>query len=239
MKNILNYTLDTLKRYILKHKIFLLVFATLAVVARIYSNLDIYITNLFYRDNSFYLAGNKFGLIIYEGAYVLTVLLIIFLAVMLIINIITGKKILHLTRKAIIFISLSFILAPGIVVNGILKEHVGRPRPAEITVFGGQKNFQPPFKISKECETNCSFVSGHASFAFAFMVFGLLFKGVRRKIALSAGFLFGSIVGFVRIFQGRHFFYDVVFAFFFTWLTITLLYEFFYPDDELPDSLKS
>lgn len=238
MKNILNYTIETLKNYIIKHKIFILIFATLAVVARVFSNLDIYITSLFYKDNSFYLADNKFGLIIYEGAYILTVLLIIFLAVMFIINIITGKRVLHLTRKAIIFISLSFILAPGIVVNGILKEHVGRPRPAEIVEFGGTKNFQPPFKISNECASNCSFVSGHASFAFAFMVIGLLFKGIRRKIVLSAGFIFGSVVGFVRIFQGRHFFYDVVFAFFFTWLTITLLYEFFYPKDDLPDSIQ-
>lgn len=238
MKNILNYTFNTLKNYIIKHKIFILIFATLAVVARIYSNLDLYISNLFYKDNTFYLADNKFGLVIYEGAYVLTVLLIVFLAVLLIINIITGKRVLHLTRKAIIFISLAFIFAPGVVVNGILKEHVGRPRPAEIVEFGGTKTFQPPFKISNECSSNCSFVSGHASFAFAFMIFGLFFKGVRRKIALSAGFLFGVMVGFVRIFQGRHFFYDVVFAFFFTWLTITVIYEFFYPEDDLPDSIK-
>ena len=99
--------------------------------------------------------------------------------------------------------------------------------------------FQAPFVISNQCASNCSFVSGHASFAFTFMVLGFFFRGSTRKIIFSSTFLFGLLVGFVRIFQGRHFFTDIVFAFFFTWLVITLVYKLFYPNDDLPESIRS
>ncbi len=122
--------------------------------------------------------------------------------------------------------------------NSILKENVGRPRPIHITEYGGTAVFQPPFVISNQCENNCSFVSGHAAFAFTFMVIGLLFRNRLRHIICTSGFIFGALVGFVRIFQGKHFFTDVVFAFFFTWLTITLIYKFFYPNDQLPDIIQ-
>lgn len=230
--------LTLLKEYIIEHKIFLLLFIILGIITYKFSTIDIKITSLFYNGSNFFLEKNAFGLIIYHGAYYLTVIVILVLLGMFLANIIKNVNPFGLNRKAIIFLMAVFILAPGIVVNLILKEHVGRPRPADVTVFGGEKIFQPPFVISNQCESNCSFVSGHASFAFTFMVIGFFFTGMKRKVVLSSAFLFGAIVGFVRIFQGRHFFTDVMFAFFFTWLVITLLYKFFYPNNELPDTIS-
>ena len=227
-----------LKEYIIEHKVFLALFIVLGILAYKFSYIDILITNLFYNENGFYLANNIFGLIIYEGAYYLTIAVIVLLFIMLFLNIFKNIKPFGMPRKAIIFFIVIVIMAPGIVVNSILKDHVGRPRPAHITEYGGTVVFQPPFVISDQCDKNCSFVSGHASFAFTFMAIGLLFRKRLRHIICTSGFIFGAVVGFVRIFQGRHFFTDVVFAFFFTWLTITLIYKFFYPDDELPDTIQ-
>lgn len=227
-----------LKEYIVEHKVFLALFIVLGILAYKFSYIDILITNLFYNENGFYLADNTFGLIIYEGAYYLTIAVIILLAIMLILNLFKNINLFGLPRKAVIFFIVVVIMAPGIVVNSILKDHVGRPRPAHIIEYGGTAVFQPPFVISDQCNKNCSFVSGHASFAFTFMSLGLLFRKRLRHIICTSGFIFGALVGFVRIFQGRHFFTDVVFAFFFTWLTITLIYKFFYPDDELPDTIQ-
>lgn len=227
-----------LKEYIIEHKVFLALFIVLGILAYKFSYIDILITNLFYNEDGFYLANNLFGLIIYEGAYYLTIAVVVLLAVMLILNLTKNMHPFGLPRKAIIFFIVITIMAPGVIVNSILKEHSGRPRPAHVTEFGGTAIFQPPFTISNQCESNCSFVSGHASFAFTFMAIGLLFRGRVRRIIFTSGFLFGAVVGFVRIFQGRHFFSDVVFAFFFTWLTITLIYKFFYPNDELPDTIN-
>ncbi len=228
-----------LKEYIIEHIIFLTLFVALGIILYFNSGIDIKISNIFYDGSNFYLEDNTFGLIIYEGAYYLTVLVIIILVIMLLLNLIKGINPFGINKKAIIFLITVTALAPGIVVNTLLKEHVGRPRPAHIVEFNGDKTFQPPFKVSNQCDSNCSFVSGHASFAFTFMVLGLFFRGRKRYIVLSSGFLFGALVGFVRIFQGRHFFSDVVFAFFFTWLVITLVYKFFYPDDDLPESFKT
>ncbi len=234
----MNKILITLKEYIIEHKIFLALFIVLGILAYNFSSIDIAVTNLFYNENGFYLANNTFGIIIYKGAYYVTVFVIILLLIMLLLNVVKKVNPFGLNRKAIIFLITVLALAPGIVVNSILKEHVGRPRPVHIEQYGGDKIFQAPFAVSNQCESNCSFVSGHASFAFTFMVLGLFFRGTKRKIVLSGTFLFGALVGFVRIFQGRHFFFDVVFAFFFTWLIITLVYKFFYPNDELPDTIE-
>lgn len=230
--------LSILKDYIIEHKVFLALFIVLGILAYNFSGIDIAVTNLFYNNSGFYLADNTFGIIIYKGAYYVTVLVIIILLIMLLLNVIKNINPFGLNRKAILFLITVLALAPGILVNSILKEHVGRPRPVHIEEYGGSMQFQAPFAISNQCESNCSFVSGHASFAFTFMVLGLFFRGRKRKIVLTGTFLFGALVGFVRIFQGRHFFTDVVFAFFFTWLVITLVYKFFYPNDELPDTLK-
>ncbi len=234
IKNIFTF----LKEYIIEHKVFLALFIVLGILAYKFSYIDILITNLFYNENGFYLANNTFGLVIYEGAYYLTIAVIILLLIMLFLNVFKNIKPFGLPRKAIIFFIVIVIMAPGIVVNSILKDHVGRPRPAHITEYGGTAVFQPPFIISDQCNKNCSFVSGHASFAFTFMAIGLLFRKRLRYIIYTSGFLFGALVGLVRIFQGRHFFTDVIFAFFFTWLTITLIYKFFYPNDELPNTIQ-
>ncbi len=233
MKNITKI----LKEYIIEHKIFLALFIVLGILSYIYSDIDLKITSIFYNEEGFYLAENTFGLIIYEGAYYITVLVIVILLIMLFINIVKKINPFGLNKKAIIFLIAVFALAPGIVVNSILKEHVGRPRPAHIEQFGGDLQFQAPFVVSNQCKSNCSFVSGHASFAFTFMVLGFFFRGIKRKAVFSITFLFGLLVGFVRIYQGRHFFTDIVFAFFFTWLVITLVYKFLYPNDDLPESI--
>ncbi|MCX4359804.1 conserved membrane hypothetical protein [Mucispirillum schaedleri ASF457] len=238
LNNMVKKILTLLKEYIIEHKVFLALFIVLGILAYKFSYIDILITNLFYNENGFYLADNTFGLIIYEGAYYLTIAVILLLLVMLLLNLFKNIKPFGMPRKAVIFFIVVVIMAPGIVVNSILKENVGRPRPIHITEYGGTAVFQPPFVISNQCENNCSFVSGHAAFAFTFMVIGLLFRNRLRHIICTSGFIFGALVGFVRIFQGKHFFTDVVFAFFFTWLTITLIYKFFYPNDQLPDIIQ-
>lgn len=238
LNNMVKNIFTLLKEYIIEHKVFLALFIVLGILSYYFSYIDILITNIFYNGNKFYLANNTFGLIIYEGAYYLTVAVIVMLFIMLFLNIFKHINPFGLPRKAIIFFIVVTIMAPGIVVNTILKDNVGRPRPAHIIEYGGNAVFQPPFVISNQCDKNCSFVSGHASFAFTFMAIGLLFRNRLRHIICISGFIFGAVVGFVRIFQGRHFFTDVVFAFFFTWLTITLIYKFFYPNDELPDTIE-
>jgi lipid A 4'-phosphatase len=60
----------------------------------------------------------------------------------------------------------AFLAGPGLLVNLLLKEHWGRPRPASTDLFGGDLPFVPAGQWSDACASNCSFVSGEASAAF-------------------------------------------------------------------------
>ena len=104
-------------------------------------------------------------------------------------------------------------LGPGLVVNGILKEHWGRARPRDVTEFGGERHFTPAFVISDQCERNCSFTAGHPSAGFALAALGYAYVSRRRRwsvIAAATGF--GLLVGLARVAAGGHFLSDVLFS---------------------------
>jgi len=104
-------------------------------------------------------------------------------------------------------------LGPGLVVNGILKEHWGRARPRDVTEFGGDRRFTPAFVISDQCERNCSFTAGHPSAGFALAALGYAYVSRRRRwqvFAAATGF--GLLVGLARVAAGGHFLSDVLFS---------------------------
>ena len=52
------------------------------------------------------------------------------------------------------------------MANVLLKEHWGRPRPIDVTQFGGNEHFVPWWDPRGDCTSNCSFVSGDVTGAF-------------------------------------------------------------------------
>ena len=61
---------------------------------------------------------------------------------------------------------LTLVLAPGVVANLVFKEHWSRPRPIDVTEFGGSEHFRPWWDPRGDCPKNCSFVAGEPSGAF-------------------------------------------------------------------------
>lgn len=126
------------------------------------------------------------------------------------------------------WIAAVYLLGPGILVNGILKEHWGRARPAH--VFGGEAEFTPPFVIADECARNCSFVSGEASAATALAIvlgalaWPLLAARGRWRAVMTLGGM-AVVAALMRVVTGRHFLSDVVFAAFFTALVALALWR--------------
>lgn len=108
--------------------------------------------------------------------------------------------------------ALVVVLGVGLLAHEVLKNNVGRPRPAETSTMGGAHAYVPPFVQSDACSRNCSFVSGHAAIAFSLMSFGALVRPRLRWRWVLAGCACGAVMGAVRMLQGRHFFSDVVFA---------------------------
>jgi lipid A 4'-phosphatase len=109
-----------------------------------------------------------------------------------------------------LFLTLSLFFGPGLLVNIILKDNsIGRARPSQITEFGGSSDFTRAFEYSGACDSNCSFVSGHASMGFFFIGLGWLMQSKRW---FYIGLAIGVVVALTRIVQGGHFLSDTVFA---------------------------
>lgn len=113
---------------------------------------------------------------------------------------------------------LAAALGQGLLIDQGLKNHWGRPRPADVTAFGGTLAYQPPLAPSALCARNCSFVSGHAAGGFGLLALGLLAPPATRRRWLLLGIACGSVFGLARLLQGGHFLSDIVFSFFATWL---------------------
>ena len=129
-----------------------------------------------------------------------------------------------------LFVILVLALGPGLLVNGLLKEHSGRARPIQVEQFGGDKGFTPAWTFTDQCRRNCSFVSGDVAVAFATLAPALLVTPARRRrIAVAAALVFGGLIALVRLGQGAHFLSDVTFAGLITIAVVLALYLVMFP----------
>ncbi|MDO5705363.1 MAG: hypothetical protein Q4G49_09875 [Paracoccus sp. (in: a-proteobacteria)] len=101
-------------------------------------------------------------------------------------------------------------MGPGLILNGLFKETVGRARPADITAFGGKRVFTPLLQFTDQCMSNCSFTPGEVGVTAAcVMIVLVLFwrhlpRGARAA-ALSAGVALVCLSITLRVGLGRHF----------------------------------
>ena len=151
-----------------------------------------------------------------------------FLLVLLLIIAIFAKKEPIFSKKAIMFLLISLILGPGLLVNTVFKDNFGRARPSQIKEFGGQKEFTRVFEISNNCAKNCSFACGHSSAAYWFLSFGFVVAPPLRRRVFIAALIFGTLVGVGRMVQGGHFLSDVIFSLFFVYFASKITYEIMY-----------
>lgn len=135
------------------------------------------------------------------------------------------EPIFGVTRKVTAFLLGSLALGPGLVVNVILKDSWGRPRPSTIREFGGSDIYVPPLVMSDQCDRNCSFSSGHGALGFWPVAVALLAPPAWRPVAVAVAVGFGALVGLVRIAQGGHFLSDVVVSAIITVAIIRMLHK--------------
>jgi lipid A 4'-phosphatase len=193
----------------------------------LYPQIDIVVSSFFY-NNGFYLKNSFLAELFYYGLMWLSLATFVFLVVILIYQLYLKIDFKYLNKKAILFLLAFFIIAPGIVTNTVIKDHSGRDRPKDIIEFGGKMKFRPYYDFNGNCDHNCSFVSGHAAGAFAFLAFALVFRS--KKIFYTV-FSFAVLMGIVRIVQGGHFLSDVVFAFILNYFLLSIVYYVFYKKD--------
>src|SRR3569832_2246295 len=169
------------------HRTGLIVGLSIAAIAGlafgVFPSLDLDVSALFYpvKDS----AGNMFAwrisptlLIIHDIALNAGFVLVAPALIALVVKLLLPRTRMLISGRAIVFLVSTMLLAPGLLVNVALKDHWGRPRPIDVTQFGGQEHFVPWWSPRGDCPNNCSFVSGDVStvawtFAPAALVPGL------------------------------------------------------------------
>ncbi|KQT82201.1 phosphatase PAP2 family protein [Aurantimonas sp. Leaf443] len=118
-----------------------------------------------------------------------------------------------------LYILAVFALGPGLLVNAVLKNTVGRARPREIVAFGGDASFSPVWTISDACASNCSFVSGEGASAMALMALVFVLPRAFRRRAGLAILAVAALLSANRVAFGGHFLSDTLIS----WLLVLLV----------------
>ncbi len=193
-----------------------------------FPQIDIFVSNLFYTKGiGFSANGTWYEFILYNSIQPVVALAIILPILIWLYNIAAKKDLLHVNKKVILYLLLVVAIAPGLIVNDILKEHWGRARPAETILFGGTKEFTPAFVISDQ--GGYSFSCGHAAGAFFLIALALLAQQ-RRALWMSLALSYGIAISYIRIAAGGHFFSDTVVSFFIVYITTLIFYGFFFKE---------
>lgn len=229
------------KKYIvLLSEVLILIVITLVIS---YFNLDIKIQRLFYRADSasvWFQKENPFWRFGYHYGTLPAILLTFAALIGLILSWIKPK--IKSYQRYFVFIILTLIIGPGLLVNAIFKDHWGRPRPRQIQQFGGRWEFKAVWQPGTPGKGK-SFPCGHCSMGFFFITLYYAFKRKHKVLACSIiafSIALGMFIGFARISQGGHFLSDVLWSWGLTLLTATFLYYFLLkiPDYELKSGAK-
>ncbi len=130
-------------------------------------------------------------------------------------------------RKPVFLLS-TLVLGPGILVNSILKNNWGRPRPVMVEQFGGDMPFMPVWLKTDWCSTNCSFVSGEGSASMWLMALAFVVpKSWRPAVVLTVLPLMLAL-SVNRVAFGGHFLSDTLLAWGLTFLVILSVHWLLY-----------
>jgi len=174
-------------------------------------------------EDGFYLSKHPFLRLLRESSTWVLAGAVAVISIHALYDIVTGALAWPRMRKPIWLLS-GLALGPGLVVNGVLKAHWGRPRPIHIDVFGGDAVHQMVWVISDWCDRNCSFVSGEASSSAWLVAAALATPRPIRLAATATTLVYAGSLSLNRVAFGGHFISDVVLA----WLICGLIFAILY-----------
>ena len=203
------------KKYLNIELYFWVIFLVSSLIFIFIPQLDIFISSLFYDGSGFPMNGSWLEELLYHSVKPIIIILTLSSLAIFLYNFFKKKNFLNINAKVILYLLLVLGVAPGLLVNVILKENWGRARPAQTINFGGDKEFTPAFIPSDQ--GGYSFSSGHTAAAFSLLGFALLAKR-RRSFWIKSVLIFGIFVSIARVSAGGHFLSDVITSFFLVYI---------------------
>lgn len=126
-----------------------------------------------------------------------------------------------MSPRITLFLLSTLAIGPGLLINGLLKNNWGRPRPRSIEAFGGDLPYVSVWNISDGFDGNHSFVSGEASSAIWVTALALVVPRDLRLPVLAVTIPFALAASLGRVAFGGHFLSDVLIS----WgLTLTVIF---------------
>lgn len=198
----------------------------------VFPGTDFLASGVFYFESSGFAAQNKQFLrdVRHLGPFLVRVTAIVCVGVLLLKLLAPGRPPLLPLRQPV-FLLTTLILGPGLLVNTILKDNWGRPRPRNVEQFGGDLPYQPVWKITDYCDKNCSFVSGEASAGMWLVSLAFLVPSTWRKAALSFLLPLCVVLSVNRVAFGGHFLSDTLLSWGLTLLLVLAVYRLLYLND--------
>ncbi|MDB5602655.1 MAG: hypothetical protein JWN71_4699 [Xanthobacteraceae bacterium] len=200
--------------------------AAIAVASLLAPNMDLVIAAWFFNpiEHRFPAASDPILMWLRDLCSTAVIAVIACMVVAVVTKLLVPSRPLLIPGRAIIFLTVTLALGPGILVNGIFKPHSGRPRPVEVTQFAGNERFVAWWNLKGTCESNCSLVSGEAAAATWMLGPAILVPPPWRVAAVGAALIFTVAISGLRMAFGGHFLTDVVFGALLTALVIWLMH---------------
>lgn len=189
----------------------LIILGILTLIFTVFPNFDIIVSSFFYKNElGFQYKNSFFAQFFFRAIPILTKIFTALCLLYMFYNLIKYKNFKSFLQSTAFFLFITISIGPGLIVNTALKENFGRARPSKIEQFSGDKKFSRAFEISDQCNTNCSFSSGHAATGFYFTALAYVFGAAYFSRIYLLGLLFGTMTGLSRIIMGGHFASDVL-----------------------------
>jgi lipid A 4'-phosphatase len=116
-------------------------------------------------------------------------------------------------RRGALLLLLALAIGPGLLGNGVFKDHWARPRPREILQFGGALSYVPAPLPGRN--GGASFPCGHCSVGFLYGAGWWIWRRRRpawARASLGVGIAAGLALGLGRMAAGAHFLSDVLWS---------------------------
>jgi membrane-associated phospholipid phosphatase len=206
----------------------LVVVLILSVIFLLFPQLDLAFAGLFYDGSGFPMARLPAFIALRDLGNDITRIVVLVLILVVIIKLALPAQRSLIAPRDVLFVGGTLLAGPGILVNLVFKNNWGRPRPVEVTAFGGDHPFVGAWHMSHACISNCSFVSGEASSAIWLVTLAVLVPLAWQRPVLRFLVVLAALLSLNRIAMGGHFLSDVLLAWAMTLAVIAAAYRYLY-----------